>query len=108
MTNFTLSNINDFVGRELGVSSWMTVDQLLINQFANCTGDRQWIHVAVTTRALGPSGSGRSTSVSAPAKATQAEPETGARPPAPACPRHDRRVAPIVLRIELPVIVHAL
>ena len=47
VTNFTLSNINDFVGRELGVSSWMTVDQPLINQFANCTGERQWIHVDV-------------------------------------------------------------
>ena len=47
MSNLTLSNINDFVGRELGVSSWMTVDQSRINQFAECTGDRQWIHVDV-------------------------------------------------------------
>jgi acyl dehydratase len=45
MTGLTLSNINDFVGRELGVSSWMTVDQSRINQFADCTGDHQWIHV---------------------------------------------------------------
>ena len=42
-----MSNVNDFVGRELGVSSWMTVDQARINQFADCTGDRQWIHVDV-------------------------------------------------------------
>jgi acyl dehydratase len=47
VSNLTLSNINDFVGRELGVSSWMTVDQSRINQFAECTGDRQWIHVDV-------------------------------------------------------------
>jgi acyl dehydratase len=47
MTGLTLSNINDFVGRELGVSSWMTVDQSRINQFADCTGDHQWIHVDV-------------------------------------------------------------
>ena len=47
MSNLALSNINDFVGRELGVSSWMTVDQSRINQFAECTGDRQWIHVDV-------------------------------------------------------------
>ena len=47
MSNLTLPNINDFVGRELGVSSWMTVDQSRINQFAECTGDRQWIHVDV-------------------------------------------------------------
>ena len=47
MSNLTLSNINDFVGRELGVSSGMTVDQSRINQFADCTGDHQWIHVDV-------------------------------------------------------------
>jgi acyl dehydratase len=47
VSNLTLSNINDFVGRELGVSSWMTVDQSRINLFADCTGDHQWIHVDV-------------------------------------------------------------
>ena len=47
VSNLTLSNINDFVGRELGVSSWMTVDQSRINQFADCTGDHQWIHVDI-------------------------------------------------------------
>jgi acyl dehydratase len=47
VNNLTLSNINDFVGHELGVSSWMTVDQSRINQFADCTGDHQWIHVDV-------------------------------------------------------------
>jgi acyl dehydratase len=33
------------VGREIGVSSWITVDQSMIDRFADCTGDRQWIHV---------------------------------------------------------------
>jgi len=47
VSNLTLSNINDFVGRELGVSSWITVEQSRINQFADCTGDHQWIHVDV-------------------------------------------------------------
>jgi acyl dehydratase len=47
VSNLTLSNINDFVGRELGVSNWMTVEQSRINQFAACTGDHQWIHVDV-------------------------------------------------------------
>lgn len=47
MTNLTLSNISDFIGHELGVSGWMTVDQSRINQFADCTGDHQWIHVDV-------------------------------------------------------------
>ncbi|HHZ09341.1 MAG TPA: MaoC family dehydratase [Rhizobiales bacterium] len=34
-------------GEELGVSSWITVDQDLIDRFAETTGDRQWIHVDV-------------------------------------------------------------
>ncbi|MEW6257362.1 MAG: MaoC family dehydratase [Pseudomonadota bacterium] len=33
------------VGRELGVSRWIRVDQPRIDQFAACTGDRQFIHV---------------------------------------------------------------
>jgi acyl dehydratase len=36
-----------FVGRELGVSDWITIDQDRIDQFGACTGDRQWIHVDV-------------------------------------------------------------
>lgn len=44
---YTLANVNDFVGKELGVSDWLTVDQEKINAFAECTGDHQWIHVDV-------------------------------------------------------------
>ena len=47
MPEFTLSDISRFVGQELGVSSWITVDQSRIDQFAECSGDRQWIHVDV-------------------------------------------------------------
>jgi len=47
MNNLTLSNIAQFVGQELGVSGWMTVDQSRIDRFAQCTGDQQWIHVDV-------------------------------------------------------------
>ena len=43
----TLSNLPEWVGRELGVSNWMTLDQPRIDQFAECTGDNQWIHVDV-------------------------------------------------------------
>jgi acyl dehydratase len=35
------------VGRELGPSDWMTVDQAIIDKFAEATGDHQWIHVDV-------------------------------------------------------------
>ena len=44
---YTMATVQDFVGRELGVSDWVTVDQDRINQFADCTGDRQWIHVDI-------------------------------------------------------------
>jgi acyl dehydratase len=33
------------VGEEIGVSSWILLDQARINEFARCTGDKQWIHL---------------------------------------------------------------
>ena len=47
MAAFTLSDMPELVGKELGVSDWVTVSQQQINQFAECSGDRQWIHVDV-------------------------------------------------------------
>ena len=44
---FTLANAEAFIGRELGVSGWVAIDQPRIDQFAECTEDRQWIHVDV-------------------------------------------------------------
>src|SRR4029434_2366911 len=35
------------VGRELGPSEWVGVDQAMIDKFAEATGDHQWIHVDV-------------------------------------------------------------
>ena len=43
--DYTLDTLDRFVGRELGVSDWLTVDQDRIDAFAECTGDHQWIHV---------------------------------------------------------------
>jgi len=45
--DYTMATAQQFVGRELGVSDWLTVGQDRIDQFAACTGDRQWIHVDV-------------------------------------------------------------
>ncbi len=45
-----LENLEDtkaYVGKELGVSDWVTVDQAMIDKFADATGDHQWIHVDV-------------------------------------------------------------
>jgi acyl dehydratase len=36
-----------YLGKEIGVSSWIMVDQKRIDEFAHCTDDRQWIHVDV-------------------------------------------------------------
>jgi acyl dehydratase len=33
------------IGQEFAVSSWITVDQARIDEFAHCTGDNQWIHI---------------------------------------------------------------
>jgi acyl dehydratase len=35
----------DHVGEEIGLSSWVEIDQAKINDFADATGDHQWIHV---------------------------------------------------------------
>jgi len=43
----TPKDLLQHVGRELGPSDWMTVDQAMIDKFAEATGDHQWIHVDV-------------------------------------------------------------
>jgi acyl dehydratase len=43
-------------GEELGVTDWLVVDQARIDQFAEATEDRQWIHVDPGKAAGGPFG----------------------------------------------------
>ena len=45
------------VGQHLGYSDWLQIDQERINQFADATGDHQWIHVDPVKAAAGPFGS---------------------------------------------------
>jgi len=45
--NYSMATVPQFVGRSLGISEWFTVGQECIDQFATCTGDRQWIHIDV-------------------------------------------------------------
>ncbi|MDP5148237.1 MaoC family dehydratase [Shewanella sp. ULN5] len=40
-----ISQINEFVGKETGVSKWYQITQAQINQFADATHDHQFIHV---------------------------------------------------------------
>ena len=41
------ADLKAHVGEELGSSDWVTVDQTMIDKFADATGDHQWIHVDV-------------------------------------------------------------
>ena len=44
-------------GQALDTSAWLTIDQQRIDQFAEVTGDRQWIHVDPVRARSGPFGS---------------------------------------------------
>lgn len=44
------------VGLELGPTDWLTIEQERVDQFADATGDHQWIHVDPERAADGPFG----------------------------------------------------
>ena len=44
---YSLATLPAFLGTELGVTGWLTVEQSRIDQFAACTDDHQWIHTDV-------------------------------------------------------------
>lgn len=52
----TPSELEAAVGRRLGESEWLTIDQARINLFADATGDHQWIHVDPEKAKDGPFG----------------------------------------------------
>ena len=41
------NEMHKYVGQEIGVSDWVEVTQQKIDQFAEATGDHQWIHIDV-------------------------------------------------------------
>ncbi len=41
----TLAELASFAGKDLGHSEWVQIDQPRVNQFADATGDHQFIHV---------------------------------------------------------------
>ena len=41
----SLDELKQLVGQEVGLSDWLEITQQRINQFADATGDHQWIHV---------------------------------------------------------------
>lgn len=50
------SQIQDYVGKEVGLTDWIEVDQERINQFADATGDHQYIHLDAERAAQTPFG----------------------------------------------------
>ncbi len=52
----SLDEIRGRIGHEVGVSSWLLVDQARIDAFAEATEDRQFIHVDRAAAAQGPFG----------------------------------------------------
>ena len=42
-----IAALQGYIGKSLGSSDWLVVDQKMIDQFAEATGDHQWIHVDV-------------------------------------------------------------
>jgi acyl dehydratase len=52
-----VAELSQYVGKELGRSEWLTIDQARINLFAEATGDFQFIHVDAEKAAKTPFGS---------------------------------------------------
>jgi len=53
---YTIDNIADFVGKEIGVTEWLTVTQDRVNQFADVTEDHNPLHIDEALSAEGPFG----------------------------------------------------
>jgi acyl dehydratase len=56
MPTATLDGIRARLGEEVGVSSWLAVDQERIDAFADATEDRQFIHIDAAAAAATPFG----------------------------------------------------
>ncbi len=51
-----IDGLKSSVGTHLGYSNYLTINQERVNQFAEATGDHQWIHVDVERAKAGPFG----------------------------------------------------
>ena len=52
----SLDDVAAAQGEELGTTDWVAIEQDRVDQFAEATGDHQWIHVDVERAASGPFG----------------------------------------------------
>jgi acyl dehydratase len=57
MRTFTdFDELTAAAGQELGTSDWLRIEQERVDQFADATGDHQWIHIDKERAASGPFG----------------------------------------------------
>ncbi len=52
----TVADLEAAIGEPIGTTDWVTIDQAKVDQFADLTGDHQWIHVDVEKAASSPFG----------------------------------------------------
>jgi acyl dehydratase len=52
----SIEALKGLIGEHLGYSDYMTITQERVNQFAEATGDHQWIHIDVERAKAGPFG----------------------------------------------------
>jgi len=52
----TFEELAEAAGEDIGTSEWVEITQERVDQFAEATGDHQWIHVDVEKAASGPFG----------------------------------------------------
>src|SRR3954454_23084245 len=52
----SIDELKAMVGQEMGVSEWVEMTQDRVNQFADVTGDHQWIHVDIERAKASPLG----------------------------------------------------
>jgi acyl dehydratase len=52
----TFEELEAAAGEEIGTTDWVQITQERVNQFADATGDHQWIHVDVDKAKDGPFG----------------------------------------------------
>ena len=45
MLSVDFSELESFIGKDIGKSDWIVIDQNRIQQFADATSDHQWIHL---------------------------------------------------------------
>lgn len=57
MPHVPVTHLAQYVGKELGRSAWLKIDQSRINLFAEATGDFQFIHIDPEKAAQTPFGS---------------------------------------------------